>query len=131
MRKICSILFISLLTTSGMAGDLASSFKQAVALAEAQDKGRTTRIYADIDLKDYYQRKYSPVFVSCLKSTDHADTSPFSFVAAIGADGRVLRLYTDHETNIFACVRQTLQKDAFPHPPVSPYYMHVSMSFSK
>jgi hypothetical protein len=131
MRKICSILFISLLTTCGMAGDLASSFKQAVALAEAQDKDRTTRIYADIDLKDYYQQKYSPVFASCLKSTDHADTSPFSFVAAIGADGRVLHLYTDHETNIFACVRQTLQKDEFPHPPVSPYYMHVSMSFSK
>jgi hypothetical protein len=128
---ICSILFISLLTTSGMAGDLASSFKQAVALAEAQDKDRATRIYADIDLKDYYQQKYSPGFVFCLKSTDHADTSPFSFVAAIGADGRVLRLYTDHETNIFACVRQTLQKDEFPHPPVSPYYMHVSMSFSK
>jgi len=114
-----------------MAGDLATSFKQAVALAAAQDKDRTTRIYADIDLKDYYQQKYSPVFVSCLKSTDHADTSPFSFVAAIGADGRVLHLYTDRETNIFACVRQTLQKDEFPHPPVSPYYMHVSMSFSK
>jgi hypothetical protein len=63
MRKICSILFISLLTTSGMAGDLASSFKQAVALAEAQDEDRTTRIYGNIDLKDYYQQKYSPVFV--------------------------------------------------------------------
>ena len=113
-----------------MAGDLASSFKQAVALAEAQDKDRATRIYADIDLRDYYQHKYSPVFVSCLKS-DHADTSPFSFVAAIGADGRVLRLYIDHETNIFACVRPTLQKGEFPHPPASPYYMHVSMSFSK
>jgi hypothetical protein len=131
MRKICFVLFISLLTASGLAGDIASSFKQAVALAEAQDKDRTTRIYSDIDLKDYYQHKYSPVFVSCLKSTDHADTSPFSFVAAIGADGRVLRLYADNETNIFACVRQTLQKDEFPHPPVSPYYMHVSMSFSK
>jgi hypothetical protein len=131
MRKICSILFISLLATFGMAGNLASSFKQAVALAEAQGKDRATRIYADIDLKDYYQQRYSPVFVSCLKSTDHVDTSPFSFVAAIGADGRVMRLYTDHETNIFACVRPTLEKDEFPHPPVSPYYMYVSMSFSK
>jgi hypothetical protein len=26
---------------------------------------------------------------------------------------------------------QTLQQDEFPHPPLSPYYMHVSMSFSK
>src|SRR5580693_10623803 len=43
------------------------------------------------DGRIYYQQKYSPVFVSCLKSTDHADTSPVSFVAAIGADGRVLR----------------------------------------
>jgi len=42
-----------------------------------------------------------------------------------------MRLYTDHETNIFACVRQTLQKDEFPNPPFSPYYMHVSMSFSR
>jgi hypothetical protein len=40
-----------------MAGEFASSFKQAVALAEAQDKDRTTRINADIDLKDYYQQK--------------------------------------------------------------------------
>ena len=131
MRMACFILFISLLTASSMAGDLASSFKRAIALAAAQDKDRTTRIYSAIDLKDYYEQEYSPVFVSCLKSTEHPDTSPFSFVAAIGADGRVLRLYTDHETNIFACVRQTLQKEEFPRPPVSPYYMHVSMSFSK
>jgi hypothetical protein len=81
------------------------------------------------DGRIYYQQRYSPVFVSCLKSTDHADTSPFSFVAAIGKDGRVLRLYVDHETNIYACARLTLQKEEFPHPPLSPYYLHISMSF--
>jgi hypothetical protein len=114
-----------------MAGDLASSFKQAAALAEAQDKDRKTRAYDLLDLMPYYQQKYQPVFVSCLKSTEDADTSSFSFVAAIGKDGRVLQLYIDHETNIFACVRQTLKKDKFPRPPVSPYYMQVSMSFSE
>jgi hypothetical protein len=41
-----------------------------------------------------------------------------------------VRLYVDHETSVFARVRQTLQNDEFPHPPVSPYYWHVSMSFS-
>jgi hypothetical protein len=131
MKKVSCIVLVCLLTISGLAADLATSFKQAAALADAQDKDRTTRIYSAIDLKDYYQQKYSPVFVSCLKSTAHADTSPFSFIAAIGADGHVLRLYIDHETNIYACVRQTLQKDEFPHPPVSPYYMHVEMSFAK
>jgi hypothetical protein len=88
-------------------------------------------VYGHRDLNQYYQKKYWPVFQSCLASTDHPDTSPFSFVAAIGKDGRVLRLYVDHETNIFACVRKTLQRDEFPHPPISPYYMHVSMSFGK
>jgi|HubBroStandDraft_1064217.scaffolds.fasta_scaffold155344_1 hypothetical protein len=131
MKSLCSILFISLLTTSGTAGDLASSFKQAAALGDTQQKERTTQVYVHHDLMPYYQQKYSPVFQSCLASTDHPDTSPFSFIVAIGTDGRVLRLYTDHETNIFVCVRQTLQQEEFPHPPLSPYYMHVSMSFSK
>src|SRR5467141_2065194 len=100
-------------------------------LGDAQEKERATQAYIHLDLMPYYQRKYSPVFQSCLTSTDHPDTSPFSFVAAIGKDGRILRLYIDHETNIYACVRQTLQQDEFPHPPVSPYYLHVSMNFSK
>ena len=130
MKWLYSILLISLLTTSGVAGDLASSFKQAAALGDAQEKERTTQAYIHLDLMPYYQQKYSPVFLSCL-ATDHPDTSPFSFVVALGPDGRVVRLYTDHETNVFACVRQTLEKDQFPHPPVSPYYFHVSMSFAK
>jgi hypothetical protein len=128
---LTTIVFISLLATSGRAGDLASSFKQAVVLADAQDKEDAAYVYGHRDLNQYYQKKYSPVFLSCLASTDQPDTSPFSFVAAIGKDGRVLRLYVDHETNIFACVRKTLQQDEFPHPPISPYYMHVSMSFGK
>lgn len=131
MRKILSALFISLLTTSSIAGDLAGSFKEAVALAKAEDKDRATRIYSEIDLKDYYQQKYFPVFQSCLKSIEHPDPSTFEFVVAIGKDGRVLRLYTDHETNVLACVRPVLLKDEFPHPPVAPYYQHVTMNFSK
>ena len=131
MKRIFAFVLISLLTTAVRADDLATSFKQAAALGDAQEKERATQAYIHLDLMPYYQKKYSPVFLSCLKMTDHPDTSSFSFVVAIGKDGHVLRLYTDHETNIHTCVRQTLQKDEFPHPPLSPYYMHVSMSFSK
>ena len=131
MKKLYAIVFIFLLATSGRADELASSFKQAAALADAQEKERAAQAYIHLDLKPYYQKKYSPVFLSCLASTDHPDTSPFSFVAAIGKDGRVLGLYVDHETNIFACARQTLQQGEFPHPPVAPHYFHVSMSFAK
>jgi hypothetical protein len=129
MKKLYALVFISLLTISSRAGELASSFKEACALAEAQGKERAEQAYIHLDLGPYYEKKYSPVYQSCLRSTEHRDTSPFSFVAAIGKDGRVLRIYVDHETNIFACVRETLQHDEFPHPPVAPHYFHVSMSF--
>ena len=131
MKKLYSIVLIFLLTTSSMAGDLAGSFKEAVALAKTEDKDRATRIYSEIDLKDYWTQKYFPVFQSCLKSTEHPDTSTFELVVAIGTNGRVLRLYADHETNVLACVRPTLLKDEFPHPPFAPYYQHMTMNFSK
>jgi hypothetical protein len=131
MKKLHTIVLISLITTSCFAGNIAGSFKEAAARADAQDvTDRAIRIYADIDLKDYYQQKYMPVFQSCLKSTEHPDTSTFSFVVAIGRNGRVLRLYADHETNMLGCVRPTLLKDEFPHPPFAPYYMHMTMNFS-
>src|SRR5271157_2920807 len=78
MKKLYSVALIFLLTTSSMAGDLASSFKEAVALAATEDKDRATRIYAEIDLKDYYQHKYMPVFQSCLKSTEHPRLRPLA-----------------------------------------------------
>jgi hypothetical protein len=129
MKRFCALVLISLLTTAVRAGELAGSFKQAADLAEAQDKIDAAIIYQHRELTPYYQKKYAPVFQACLKSTENRDTSSFSFVAAIGKDGHVLRFYVDHETNIYACVRETLQKDEFPHPPFSPYYMRISMSF--
>ena len=131
MKTFYAIVLVSLLTTSCIAGDLAGSFKQAAALAGAQPTDRATRIYAELDLRDYYQQKYMPIFQLCLKSTEHPDMSSFSFVLALGADGRVLRTYADHETNMFACVKPTLQKDEFPHPPFAPYYTQFTMNFSK
>jgi len=131
MNKLCAMIFISLFASSGRTGNLASSFKEAAVLGDAQEKDRGTQAYLHLDLMPYYQHKYSPVFQSCLASNEGADTSPFSFVVAIGKNGRVLRLYVDHETRIYACVRNTLEQDKFPTPPVSPYYMHVSMSFTK
>ncbi len=62
MKKLYTIALMFLLTTSSMAGDLASSFKEAVALAKTEDKDRATRIYSEIDLKDYYNRNISLFF---------------------------------------------------------------------
>jgi len=114
-----------------ISGELPSSFEQALGLAEAQPKDRETRTYSAVDLMPYYQQKYMPVFQACLKTMEHPDTSNFAFVVTIGADGHVLRIYIDNETTLFACVRPTLEKEQFPHPPFAPYYMNISMQFSK
>ena len=131
MKKFGAIVLVSLLATTGRASDLARTFDEAVALAENQNKDRASRSYDSLDFKPYYEQKYGPLFVSCLKSTEQPDTSAFSFVVAIAQDGRVLRLYVDRETNMFACAKKTLKDDKFPSPPHAPYYSHISMSFSK
>ena len=38
-------------------------------------------------------------------------------------------MYRDQETNISLCMRRSLEKEVFPQPPVSPYYLHVEMNF--
>ncbi len=128
MKRFLTIVLTCLLATAGRASDLAASFEQAAALGDAQEKKPAAQAYKP-ELTTYYERRYSAVFQSCLKSTTSPDTSPFSFVVAIGKRGEVLRLYVDHETDVYACVRESLQKEKFPKPPFSPYYMHVSMSF--
>lgn len=129
MKKLFAIVAICFLTTTGCANDFATSFEEAAALGDAQETRPAAQTYKP-ELKTYYEQRYSPVFQSCLKSTGNRDTSSFSFVAAIGKHGQVLRLYVDHETNVYACVRETLQKDKFPQPPFAPYYMHISTSFA-
>jgi hypothetical protein len=129
MKKLSAALLIVVMTVSSRAGELPSSFEQAAALADSQEKQPAARGYVQDKLMPYYQEKYGPIFQSCLASAARRDVSPFSFVVAIGRDGRVLRVYIDHESKIFACLRQTLQQDKFPAPPLAPYYMHISMSF--
>ena len=131
MRILFLVVFICLFSADSVAGDLVTSFREAVVLGDAQEKGHQTRRYFEHDLLPYYEQKYGPVFQSCFASTDHPDTTSFSFVAAIGIDGRVMRLYNDRDTNIFACARRALQREEFPHPPVSPYYLHIEMQFAQ
>jgi hypothetical protein len=131
MKRISVALAVCLLVSVAVSEGPVASLREAAAIGDAQEKDPATKKYFGDDLIPYYEKQYSPVYQSCLAATDHPDTSPFEFVAAVGADGRVLRLYIDRETNIFTCVRQRLLKDEFPHPPTSPYYLRIEMRFSQ
>jgi len=121
---------LALTASLAFADDLAKSFEEASARGDAQQNEASTREYFTNVLMPYYGRKYAPVLQSCFASVSKPDNSSFSFVAAIGADGRIVRLYRDRETSIFLCMRTTLEKDVFPPPPESPYYLHIEMSFT-
>lgn len=115
---------------SASTGELATNYQQAAQLAEAQEKAPATRDYFNQILLPHYAQKYAPVFQSCFASVKQPDNGPFSFVAAIGVDGRVVRLYEDQKTNISACALEALRNDTFPSPPQSPYYLHIEMKFT-
>lgn len=117
---------------SGAAGQSAAvveTFSEAARLGDEQEQAAGTRTYFQGTLLPYFGRKYAPVLKSCFESVSKPDSSRLSFVVAIGRDGRMLRLYRDGETNIFQCMRATLEQDTFPAPPVAPYYLHIDMSF--
>jgi hypothetical protein len=130
MRLVKSALIVCLLTLFSMGSNLASSYKEAAAIADRQERASKTRDYYRKTLLPYYGQKYAPVLKECFASVPRPENAPFSFVAALGADGRVMRLYESNETNIYSCLREVLKKDVFPKPPVSPYYLRVDMQFT-
>ncbi|MGO9086308.1 MAG: hypothetical protein ACLQBK_13865 [Candidatus Sulfotelmatobacter sp.] len=127
--RVFSVVLLAAI--SATATDLANSFQEAVAQANAQEQAPATKDYFSQVLLPYYGQKYGPVLQSCFATVKQPDSSSFSFVAAIGSDGRVVRLYDDKETNISRCLRDTVKNEVFPAPPVSPYYLHVDMKFGE
>lgn len=114
---------------SSLASDLAATFKQAVDLAEAQDKVAGIKEYSSQTLMPFWHQKYGPIFQACFKSVEQPDYQSFAFVAAIDPAGKVARVYVDHETNLYQCLLVTLKGEQFPAPPQSPYYLSIGMKF--
>jgi len=116
--------------TPAFADELANTFEEAAARGDAQEAGFSTKDYFMETLLPYYGRKYPPVIQSCLAADSGKGNIPLSFVAAIGADGRVVRVFGKRESPMFVCMRDALRADLFPKPPVSPYYLHIEMNFA-
>lgn len=64
-----------------------------------------------------------------LKVSNYSDVRRFEFIAIIAADGKVMRLFSDRESDLFSCARKTLERDEFPRPPIAPFYWRVQMTF--
>lgn len=109
---------------------LPDSLEEATKLASEQEGSKATSDYFTNSLLPYYANKYQGILNQCFATTPAPDSHPFSFVVAINANGTVLRVYRDIETNIFKCINSKLATEHFPKPPVAPYFLHIEMTFA-
>jgi len=118
------------LSAQGPAADgLATSYVEAQELGRRDESADATRDYhRDVLLPEFSQR-YRAHFRECTATVPEPQSAPFSFVAAIGSDGRVIRLWSDRSTNVYQCVRGKLLFDRFPAPPRAPFYLYIHMRF--
>jgi len=111
--------------------NLARTYEEAAVRGDAQEKEGSTKEYFAQTLLPYFGQKYSSVMRGCFSAVPDPSKIAFAFVAAIGKDGRVQRIYSPQETNILQCLRGALAKDVFPAPPVTPYYLHIDMNIGQ
>lgn len=129
--RLCALLIVILVTSiPAVASDLPATFEQALEHATAQANIASLKEYERDRVMPYWQQRMGPIFQACFKTVDHIDSSSFTFVAAIGADGKVLRVYVDHDTNLYECMLATLHIEQFPAPPESPFYLRINMRFA-
>jgi hypothetical protein len=115
----------------------ASAEPLASSYVEAQEFGRrdeadpkTVEYHRNLLLPQFSQR-YRALLRECQASLPQPDQSPFSFVAAIGEDGRILKLWSDRSPTVYSCVRGRLLFDRFAPPPRAPFYLYIHMRFTQ
>ena len=124
-------LFLILFSCNSIAGELVQSFEEAKVIAEQIEANPAYKEHQYKVLMPYFGEKYSKVLQGCFKSISRPDDSKFEMVIALGPTGRVEKVYRDRETNIGQCMIGELEKDKFPSPIKSPFYVHIAMSFTE
>jgi hypothetical protein len=109
---------------------LATSFVQAQEFGRRDESDVATRDFHRNVLLPEFSQRYRVHFRECTRSVPAPESTPFSFVAAIGDDGRVLRIWSDRSTNVYQCVRGRLLFDRFSPPPRAPFYLYIHMRFT-
>jgi hypothetical protein len=112
-----------------VADGLAGSYVEAQELGRRDEADEATRDYHRTVLLPQFSQLYRAHLRECTASVPQPESTPFSFVVALGTDGRVLRVWSDRSTNVYQCVRGRLLFDRFPAPPRAPFYLYIHMRF--
>ena len=114
-----------------VAQPLAESYIEAQEFGRRDESDPATVDYHRDALLPEFSGRYRALLRDCQATLPQPDQSPFSFVAAIGADGGVLRLWSDRSPPVYACVRGRLLFERFSPPPRSPFYLYIHMRFTQ
>ena len=110
---------------------LAESYVQAQEFGRRDESDATTVDYHRNVLLPQFGERYQALLRACQSTLPQPDQTTFSFVAAIGPDGQVLRLWSDRSPPVYACVRGRLLFERFTPPPRAPFYLYVHMRFAQ
>ena len=109
---------------------LADSFVDAQEFGRRDEKDPATVEYHQSVLLPQFSARYRAHLRDCQASLPQPDQTPFSFVAAIDGEGKVIKLWSDRSPPVYSCVRGRLLFDRFAPPPRAPFYLYVHMRFA-
>ena len=110
---------------------LAESYVQAQDLGRRDESDPQTIDYHRNVLLPEFSGRYRALLRDCQAALPQPDQSPFSFVTAIGPDGTVLRVWSDRNPPVYACLRGRLLFERFAPPPRAPFYLYIHMRFTQ
>jgi hypothetical protein len=126
------LVAIAACTQAAMAAEpLAESYVQAQEFGRRDESDPATVDYHRNVLLPQFSERYQALLRACQSTLPQPDQTTFSFVAAIGPEGQVLRLWSDRSPPVYACVRGRLLFERFTPPPRAPFYLYVHMRFAQ
>lgn len=130
-------LVLGFLAIAGGSEAVVASEPLAESYIQAQEFGRrdesdpkTIDFHRNVLLPQFSER-YRALLQTCQSTLPQPDQTIFSFVAAIGPEGEVLRLWSDRSPPVYACVRGRLLFERFSPPPRAPFYLYIHMRFAQ
>ena len=110
---------------------LAESYIQAQEFGRRDESDPKTIDFHRNVLLPQFSERYRALLQACQSTLPQPDQTIFSFVAAIGSEGEVLRLWSDRSPPVYACVRGRLLFERFSPPPRAPFYLYIHMRFAQ
>ena len=110
---------------------LADSYPDAEQLGQLDEADPQTQEYHRNVLLPEFGAVYRKWLKECQATLPEHDQTPYSFVAAIGADGGVQRMWSDRSAPVFSCLRGHVIFERFSPPPRAPFYLLIRVRFTQ